>query len=263
MSLFSRFALLSLMLFSACSSENKSEQEISELKLEVSQLKNEIEDLRDKVKSRRKEPLAKNEIETNNIETSPNSAIIPTTLVPNGSHLDDPFLGPKDADVVIMAFIDYQCRPCRSFMNKTFPKLKENYIDNDKVRYILRDFPLASNPAAPRAAKTAHCAGEQGQYWAMHNALFEHQIEVDERRFSTVADKIAALDAEKLERCIISDRYEKELAADIEEGQLLGVKGAPAFFVGTKNDDDSYKGIFIRGAQPYAVFDQYLQKLLG
>ena len=43
----------------------------------------------------------------------------------------------------------------------------DDFEMTEKLRFIYRDFPLRSNAHAPDAAKLAHCAGEQGEYWQM------------------------------------------------------------------------------------------------
>ena len=57
--------------------------------------------------------------------------------------------------------------------------LKTNYIDTGKVRYVFRDFPLDSiHPYARKAAEAAHCAGDQGKFWDMHDVMFTNQGEL-------------------------------------------------------------------------------------
>jgi protein-disulfide isomerase len=82
-------------------------------------------------------------------------------------------LGSSDAPVTIVEFTDYQCPFCRRFESTTFSEIRKKYIDTGKVRFVVRDFPLAEmHPDAMQAAEAAHCAGDQGQFWPMHDALF-------------------------------------------------------------------------------------------
>ena len=75
---------------------------------------------------------------------------------------DDPILGDKNkAKVAIVEFSDYECPFCQKFHNDTFDQLVENYIDNGKVIYVYRDFPLSFHePKASEAAAAANCVKE-------------------------------------------------------------------------------------------------------
>ncbi|MGH6802187.1 MAG: DsbA family protein, partial [Methyloceanibacter sp.] len=87
-----------------------------------------------------------------------------------------PSLGTPDAPVTVIEFSDYQCPFCQRHFASTLPALKKEYIDTGKVRYVFRDFPLDSiHSLARKAAEAAHCAGEQGKYWEMHDTLFKNQ----------------------------------------------------------------------------------------
>src|SRR3989440_6854912 len=92
---------------------------------------------------------------------------------------DGPLLGRADAPVTLVEFADYQCPFCQRFFATTLPALKKDYIDTGKLRYVFRDFPLDMHAHARQSAEAAHCAGEQGKYWAMHDALFQHQGALD------------------------------------------------------------------------------------
>ena len=97
----------------------------------------------------------------------------------------DPAKGPADATVTLIEFTDYQCPYCARHIRSVLPQLTKDFIDTGKIRYVLRDFPLASiHKDAAKAHEAAHCAGEQGQYWEMHHQLFAHPKELQ-------ADKLA------------------------------------------------------------------------
>jgi len=47
---------------------------------------------------------------------------------------DRPVMGADDAPITVVEFTDYQCPFCRRFTQTTFPLLKRDFIDTDKVR---------------------------------------------------------------------------------------------------------------------------------
>jgi protein-disulfide isomerase len=48
---------------------------------------------------------------------------------------------------------------------KAYKKLKKQYVDTGKLRFVLRDLPLAFHQHAKAAAISTHCAGEQDKFW--------------------------------------------------------------------------------------------------
>lgn len=195
--------------------------------------------------------------------TTENPAITKLEFIPDGSWRDDPFLGPIDAPVVMMMFTDYQSPASRRFVSESLGLLKSEFFDTNKVRFVLRDFPLQTNPFAVQAASLAHCAGEQGAYWEIHDYLFREAKSLDAGDLSRLIMHAPVQDREKLSLCLESDRYRGEIMADVAEGERLGARGTPAFYLGRIQDSGAYEGSFIRGAQPVDLFRRELQILLG
>ena len=188
--------------------------------------------------------------------------IKPAYYQPDGSELDDPFLGPKDSPFIIVAFGDFQSKRCREFFKDSFPALKKDFLDPGKIKFLYRDFPLNSHTHAAQAASIAHCAGEQGLYWQMFDLLLQQASAVDTGSFTGLESGIHGIDDKKLKKCSESTRYAKEIQLDIADGRRLGAKGAPGFFVGKALKKDEYEGVLIRGAQPYPVIKAEIEKLL-
>ena len=87
-----------------------------------------------------------------------------------------PVKGPKDAKVVLVEFSDFQCPFCARFSRDTIPQVQTDYVDTGKIKYVFADFPLETiHPYAFKAAEAAGCAGEQGEFWKMHDHLFANQ----------------------------------------------------------------------------------------
>jgi protein-disulfide isomerase len=80
-------------------------------------------------------------------------------------------MGRDDAPVTVVEFTDYQCPFCRKFESDSFTQLKKEYIDTGKVRFVSRDLPLDFHPNAPGAAMATRCAGDQGKFWELRNAM--------------------------------------------------------------------------------------------
>lgn len=169
---------------------------------------------------------------------------------------DDPFIGPADAPITIVEFSDYECPFCKRFRDQTLNQLLSVY--EGQIRFVYRDFPLSQiHPRAQIAAEVAHCAGDQGHYWAMHDILFAEQ-----QNWSKAADVFARfkLYANELEMdvalftdCIKSGKYTQEVKNDYQEGAAYGVTGTPAFFV---------NGKFIAGAVPFQMFQAIIEREL-
>jgi len=190
-------------------------------------------------------------------------AINPREYIPDGSDRDDPFLGPKDSPVLVMLFSDFQCRLCREFHLSTLPKIRSEFVDRGLIKLMYRDFPLQADAHAKRAAAFAHCAGEQGQYWKAFDVLNSNEQAVAHGDFAKLLPSLKGLDQARLATCLHSARYDFESEGDQAQAVALGAKGAPSTFVGTRTSSGTFQGVFIRGAQPFAVIEQEIQHALA
>ena len=162
--------------------------------------------------------------------------------------------GAADAPVTIVEYSDFQCPYCERYFSETYSQIKAQYVDTGQVRYIFRHFPLQFHTEARPAAQAAECAGEQGGFWEMHDALFERQADWSgnaeaEGVFAGLAEELG-LDRAEFEACLSSDKYATKVEEDLREGLAEGVDGTPAFFI---------NGVFLSGAQPFAAFRQQIE----
>jgi protein-disulfide isomerase len=170
-----------------------------------------------------------------------------------------PVLGKSDAPVTMVEFTDLECPFCRAFHTASFEEIKRKYIDTGKLRYVSRDYPLPFHPQALPAARVARCAGEQGRFWEMREALITNAL--DTETMVNLARGMK-LDQPKLQACIGDERIEKAVQADIADAEsTAGVSGTPTFVIG-KSGGDSVEGLRIVGAQPLPIFEGRIQSLL-
>jgi protein-disulfide isomerase len=184
----------------------------------------------------------------------PTPTPMPADQIPTAG---SPVLGSADAPLVMIEYSDYQCPFCSRYKEETFPRIKEAYIDTGLMRYVFKDFPLSFHAQAHSAAQAARCAGDQGDYWGMHNLLFLNQAAWSNaaalQTFQDYAGQLG-LDAASLASCLEEEMHAAAVDQDLQEGLSLGVTGTPAFFVGDR---------FISGAQPYEVFQQAIESALS
>jgi protein-disulfide isomerase len=173
----------------------------------------------------------------------------------------DPVIGAPDAPVTVVEFIDYECPYCQRFAQETFPQLKANYIDTGKVRYVARDFPLRNHPRARPAAIAAACAGEQGRFWEMHEALLGAAGQLRDADFDRHAERLG-LDRARFDACRGEARHEARLTADFQAARALGVGGTPSFLVG-KSRGSVAQGRLLQGDEDYAAFERAIAGYIG
>lgn len=175
---------------------------------------------------------------------------------------DAPVKGARDAQLTMVEFSDYQCPFCKRHADQSLPQIERDYIATGKVRYVFRDFPLESiHPQALQAAEAAHCAGEQGRYWEMHDRLFSNQQALAAER---LVEHAAALELEagSFKQCLESGKYVERIREDIAEGRKLSVTGTPTLLLGTSAGGSMENVRILRGAHAYALLKQEIDKLL-
>ncbi len=186
----------------------------------------------------------------------------PSRVTAEVSVLGKPSLGREDAPVTMVEFSDYQCPFCKRHFLTVLPIIKKEYIDTGKIRYVFRDFPIASlHPQAKKGHEAAYCAGEQNKYWEMHDTLFENSKDFSVPALKRYAQGIG-LDGDRFNTCLQSRKYASRIEKEIAEGTKAGVRGTPSFFIGPSGSGGKITGTMVRGAQPLARFRQVIENAL-
>lgn len=158
----------------------------------------------------------------------------PTLVTP--VHAGDHAAGPDDAPVTLVEYGDYECPHC----GRAYPIVRwlQEQMGTE-LRFVFRNFPLSeSHPHAQQAAEAAEAAGEQGEFWGMHDMLFEHQDSLGEDDLVRYAGELG-LDEDDMASALESGRYTHRVRDDFMGGVRSGVNGTPTFFVnGERFDGD-------------------------
>lgn len=174
---------------------------------------------------------------------------------------DKPFMGSELAPVTVVEFTDYQCPYCLRFTKTAFPRLKQDYIDTGKVRWVAHNLPLAFHKDAVKAAQAAHCAGEQDKFWAMRQELFSNPKKLAVPDLPEHAARLG-LDIDTFKACLASDRHLDGIEQDASDARAMGLTGTPSFVIG-RSAGERITGQVVIGAQPLNVFTSAINRLLG
>jgi protein-disulfide isomerase len=172
----------------------------------------------------------------------------PRYTVQVASH--NPVRGDVAAPISIIEFSDYQCPFCQR-VTPTLQQVRDTY--GAKVKIIFKDFPLPNHAQAFKASEAAHCAGEQGKYWEMHDKMFANQgaLEVPALKASAAA---LGLSAAEFDQCLDSGKFANVIREDMAQGEKLGVNSTPTLYI---------NGRPLIGAQPFEAFKQAIDEELA
>jgi protein-disulfide isomerase len=162
-----------------------------------------------------------------------------------------PSTGPSDAKVTIVEFSDYQCPYCQVWYQNVYQQLLTSYPN--KIRFVYRDLPLPMHPEAIPAALAADCAGEQGDYWKYHDALFGQKYGLNRSAYEQYAADLG-LDRQAFGACLDSQRYLSKIQANASDAANAGLNSTPSFVI---------NGRVLIGALPLAEFKAVIDEELA
>jgi protein-disulfide isomerase len=172
--------------------------------------------------------------------------------------LPDMALGPADAKVTITEFASMTCPHCAAFNAEVFPKIKSEYIDSGKIRYIFREFPLDVKATAGSMVARCIANGDAGKYFAVVDLLFRQQGDWVMKNTTETLIRIgkqAGFSQEQVENCLKDQDLLNKLAADQKYAtEVLKVDSTPTFFI---------NGEKIKGETSFEEFKKKIDPLLG
>jgi protein-disulfide isomerase len=149
----------------------------------------------------------------------------------------DHIQGPAEAAVTLVEYGDYECPYCGA----AYPIIKEVQARmGERLRFVFRNFPIAtSHPHAEQAAEAAEAAATQGQFWQMHDLLYENQKRLRDQDLRGYAERLG-LDVGLFVQQLAEHVHAARVHEDFMSGVRSGVNGTPTFYVDGVRYDDSY-----------------------
>jgi protein-disulfide isomerase len=158
----------------------------------------------------------------------PVAAADPARLVRPGS----PSLGPVDAKVTIVEFLDPACETCAVF----YPEVKRMLTANPgRVRLVTRHVPF--HPGSEAVVAMLDAAQLQGRYWEALEALLRaqdrwvrnHRVNADDAM--AVVAEVPGIDLVRLKNDLQRPEVRERGARDLADAQALKVVKTPEYFV--------------------------------
>jgi protein-disulfide isomerase len=177
---------------------------------------------------------------------------LPTPAGPvNVSVGNYPVKGDSNSKVTVIEFADFRCPFCEQWFQTVEPSLMKDYVNTGKVKFYFRNYAFLG-PASTLAAEAGECANDQGQFWAWHDYMYQHQPDESDTsmytndNLSQIAGTLG-MDQSQFSSCLSSKDASDKVAKDLSDGSKAGVSGTPTTFI---------NGIAIVGAVPYDQIKQ-------
>jgi protein-disulfide isomerase len=171
--------------------------------------------------------------------------------------LPDMGLGPANATVTITEYASMTCPHCANFNETVFPKIKSEYIDSGKIRYVFREFPLDIKAAAGSMLARCIAKDDATKYFAVIDLLFKQQSEWVVKNTTETLTRIgkqAGLTQQAVEDCLKDQALLDKIAADQKfANEVLKVNSTPTFFI---------NGEMVKGETSFEEFDKKIKALL-
>ena len=159
----------------------------------------------------------------------------------------------NNSPITLVEYGDYEC----PYTGMAYPIVKEliREFGNDKIRFVIRNFPLNDiHPHAQHAAEAAEASAAQNKFWQMHDYLFEHQKALDDGHLLEYAQKVGLEDIHKFKDDVSRHIYAPLIEESLKGGIDSGVEGTPTFFINGVRYEDSFD---------LRTFSETLQKYLS
>jgi len=169
--------------------------------------------------------------------------------------LSEKVLGNENAPITLIEYASLTCHHCATFHNEVLPKIKSDYIDTGKLKFIYRDFPL--DHYALMASMVARCAGNK-KFFTFLKVLFKEQPKWTAAKDPFIAlghiARIGGIGKEEFKSCVGNKAIEDGiLKSRIEADREFKIESTPTLIINGEKYD---------GARTFKKLKKYIDKLL-
>ena len=169
--------------------------------------------------------------------------------------LSEKVLGDENAPITLIEYASLTCNHCAAFHNEVLPKIQSEYIDQGKLKFIYRDFPL--DHYSLKASMIARCSGNK-KFFTFLKVLFREQ-----HKWTTAKDpfialghiaRIGGIGREEFKSCVGNKAIEDGiLQSRIEADKKFRIQSTPPLIINGEKYD---------GARTFKKLKKYIDKLL-
>lgn len=147
---------------------------------------------------------------------------------------EDVVFGDNNAPVSVYMYASYFCNYCRYFFSRTLPGLQENYIDNGKVKLVVKWVDFNDDPERLYAMQAASCISRYGLYEKFHPLLMLNPDIIYSEEFLVLIDDIMN-DNPEIEACIHENNNYEYLRSNVKAFRANNFTGTPTFVINNKS----------------------------
>lgn len=159
-----------------------------------------------------------------------------TEAAPAAQVLPDMVMGAEDAPVTLIEYASYTCGHCANWEKDIFPRLKLEYIDTGKVRFIHRE--VYFDKIGLWAGMVARCGGDE-KYFPIMRMIYDEQSDwIGSGKPAEIGDNLrkiglkAGLDAEQIDACFADQALAESMVMTFQEtAGKDGINATPTLMI--------------------------------
>lgn len=141
--------------------------------------------------------------------------------------------GKSDAPIQVLEYYSLVCKHCSVFYLDTFAKIKQEYIDTGKVRWIKRS--LAAFPQAMKATLLLNCVSDEAKEKYLKLLLKKQESWSYQKDYLNVLYNMASLGGmsqANFQACINNKENERKIENIAKKAEeQANIKGTPTFYI--------------------------------
>ena len=138
------------------------------------------------------------------------------------NNANSPFVGPKDAKIVLVEFFDFSCGYCK----RLAPAVEAVIKKNPDIKVVFKPITFVAQ-ISKYAAQAALAANEQGKFLELYTVMLGSDARLTEEIINNMAEK-AGLDMKKFKEDVASEKVSSTIEEVANLANKLQVRGVPS-----------------------------------
>ena len=149
------------------------------------------------------------------------SRLFKTNIEELNNNANTPFVGPKDAKIVLVEFFDFSCGYCK----RLAPAVEEIVKKNPDIKVVFKPITFVAQ-ISKYAAQAALAANEQGKFMELYTVMLGSESRLTEETINAMAEK-AGLDMKQFKADVASEKVQNTIKEVSDLANKLQIRGVP------------------------------------